>query len=542
MTSDNKGIAFSIDEDQMMGMMRAALDALRDEVLITSKTYQVVLANARVRERIGDIDPVQRMWNCHDVHARKHYPCRQDQHPCVIQEVLRIQKRVVTNHLVIDDFGNTILMEVEGTPIWDETGEITWIVQVLREIPLTDQPSPSTPHRGEKQGDEVLDVVCRQTQHAHNVESLGALTESIAHDFNNLMVGVLGNTEFLLETVPDDSPIRDCLNDIFDAASRAASLSKQMTSYTGKQRFAVSRIRLDEIFDTVKMSFEKSVPPHIVLRYDIVEDFLFIDGNIVQIRLAVQNLISNAKDAIGEAAGVIRIRVGQIQYEAGNAFETVSNDDLSVGAYAYIEVSDTGEGMDPDTMKKIFDPRFTTKGVGHGLGLAAVLGIVRNLGGAIEVFSTLKEGSTFRLLFPICVSSDTHGIPPAKQADKPFIGCKALLADDEEPIREIAKYMLEHLGFEVKTAKDGMDTLRILQVESDFHLVLLDFTMPVMNGEACFNAIRETYKDLRVVLSSGHSEQEMTARFQDHPPEGYIQKPYRLEQLRTILEQSLRKT
>ncbi len=549
MTPENKGYAFSADDNRVTDAMRAALDTLRDEVLVVSTDYQVLLANARVRERIGDIDPVERHWYCHDVHARRRYPCGREDHPCIVQEVVRTGEIVHSNHLVIDDFGHSILMEAAGTPIRNETGEIIWIVQTLREIEDTTSTSPPAPLFGDpgEPGERPPFPVASlgeesnitQIDHVHNVESLGALTERIAHDFNNLMVGVLGNAEFLLETVPVDSPIRDCLTDIFEAARKAAELAKQMVSYTGKHGFSVSPIKVDEIFDDMHHPLDKGVPTHIVFRYDMEPELPTIDGDVIQLRRAVQNLVTNAREAVGSAPGVIRISTGRMRCDGANAVGTHSGDEIKKGDYVFIEVSDTGTGMDPNLMKRIFDPRFTTKGKGRGLGLAAVLGIVRNLNGAIEIFSNPGEGSTFRLLFPVgSVDAPARPIGVA-WSESPFEGKKALLVDDEDAIREVAKYMLDHLGFEVITATSGEEALRILQEQNVYDLVLLDFTMPGMDGEACFRAIRKLHPTQKVVLSSGHSEQEMTTRFSKCNLSGYIQKPYRLEQLRVVLQQAL---
>ena len=237
-------------------------------------------------------------------------------------------------------------------------------------------------------------------QQAEKLESLGVLAGGIAHDFNNLLVGIMGHASLALIELPPNSPARSSIKNIELAAQRAAELTNRMLAYSGKGKFVIQRINLSELAKETMQLLATAISRKIEVRYEFSDSLPQIEGDPSQLRQVVMNLITNASDAIGEHSGTIVIRTGEVYVDREYLATTYLDDDLIEGSYAFLEVSDTGSGMDPDIQAKIFDPFFTTKFTGRGLGLAAVLGIVRGHRGAIKVESIPGRGTTFRVLFP----------------------------------------------------------------------------------------------------------------------------------------------
>ncbi len=239
-----------------------------------------------------------------------------------------------------------------------------------------------------------------QVQHAQKLESLGVLAGGIAHHFNNLLTGILGNAELALADTSLASPARDRIRDIETTARRAADLTEQMLAYSGRGRFVVGTVSLNETVEEMEYLFEVAVSKNAVLQYDLADDLPAIEADVSQIRQVLMNLVTNASEAIGDSSGVISVSTGAIECDRNYLAETYLDDELPEGAYVYLEVSDTGCGMDEETQSNLFDPFFTTKFTGRGLGLAALLGIVRGHRGAIKVCSEVGRGTTVKVLFP----------------------------------------------------------------------------------------------------------------------------------------------
>ena len=380
-----------------------------------------------------------------------------------------------------------------------------------------------------------------QIQQAQKLESLGVLAGGIAHDFNNLLMGVLGHASLALMELSPVSPARDSLQQIETAAIRAAELCKQMLAYSGKGRFVVQPLNLNELVEEMAHLLQVSISKKVVLKYHFAPNLPHIDADATQMRQIIMNLITNASDAIGDLSGVVTISTGAMECDSAYLAKSYLNDNRPPGLYVYLEVADTGSGMDASTLGRIFDPFFSTKFAGRGLGLSAVLGIVRGHKGAIRVYSEPRRGSTFKVLFPC---SETMSLPAA--AEKFDIRNvhghgTILIVDDEETIRAVGKSMLEKVGFKVLTACDGREGVEVFAQHADeICAVLLDMTMPHLNGEEAFREMRRIRADVRVILSSGYNEVDATGRFAGKGLAGFIQKPYPIEalvsKLATILD------
>jgi len=372
----------------------------------------------------------------------------------------------------------------------------------------------------------------QQMVHTQKLESLAVLAGGIAHDFNNLLTGILGNADLAKEELSPLSPARTSLNGIEVAARRAADLCRQLLAYSGRGRFIIQPIALQELVQEMGHLLSVSISKKVVLKFHFAQDLPAVEADATQLRQVVMNLIVNASEAIGERSGVISITTGLAYCDAAYLHGCFTSDGIAEGDFVYLEIADTGDGMDKATLERIFDPFFTTKFTGRGLGLAAVLGIVRGHKGAIKVYSEKHRGSTFKLLFPICESSAIPVTPPhSAQAEYRGQGT-VLLADDEETIRSLGRRMLQRWGFEVLLAADGKEAVEIFRDgRNKIALVILDLTMPHLDGEACYRELRQIRPDVRVILSSGYNEQDVVNRFAGKGLAGFVQKPYTSEEL-----------
>lgn len=382
----------------------------------------------------------------------------------------------------------------------------------------------------------------KQMQQAQKLESLGVLAGGIAHDFNNLLVGILGNASLAKLEVEPDAPVHRTLEQIEKAGQRAADLCRQLLAYSGKGRFVLQPINLSDIVEEMGSLISLSVTKKAMVRYNLKRPLSVMEGDATQIRQVVMNLILNASDALGDQTGTISLTTGCMECDSDYLREVYLDENLPGGCYVYLEVSDTGCGMDRETLRKIFDPFFTTKFTGRGLGLAAVLGIVRGHKGALKVYSEPGKGTSFKVLFPCHeqavapISSPSHDLSNWRGTGT------VLVVDDEEAVRNLAQSILERYGFEVLTASNGRLGLQTFQENADrIVLVLLDMTMPGLSGEETFMEIQRIRPNVPVILSSGYNEQDVTQSLTSKGLAGFIQKPYQMTDFLSRIKEVLEK-
>ena len=396
-----------------------------------------------------------------------------------------------------------------------------------------------------KRAEEEKLALERQVLHAQKLESLGLLAGGIAHDFNNLLMSILGNADLALHELSPMSPARRNLQEIEKVSRRAAELAKQMLAYSGKGQFVIEPIKAGELVEEMTHLLEVSISKKALLKYNFAENLLTFDGDVMQIRQIIMNLITNASEAIGDRSGVIALSTGAMDCDrayldgVNEVLRAVLDEPLPEGLYIYLEVADTGCGMDAKTIDKIFDPFFSTKFTGRGLGMSVVLGIVRGHKGAIKIHSEVGKGTTFRILFPVS-ELPGNGIAKRKkdesEGDDWCGGGTVLLIDDEEMIRAVCKRMLKVMGFSVVMAQDGREALKVFGEHADeIVCVLLDLTMPHMDGEEAFREMQRLDPGVKVILCSGYNEQEATQRFAGKGLAGFLQKPYSMAELRQKL-------
>jgi two-component system cell cycle sensor histidine kinase/response regulator CckA len=374
------------------------------------------------------------------------------------------------------------------------------------------------------------------------LESLGVMAGGIAHDFNNLLTPILGNASLALLDLPRNSPARTQIERIRGAALRAAALTNQMLAYAGSEPVAVEPVDLSHVVRELTPLLESSIAGQTTVIYQLADDLPAVEADDAQVGQVVLNLLTNAVESIDEGAGRITIETGTLEIDGTTNLETAFGDTLEYGTYVFLAVSDNGCGMDAETRARIFDPFFTTKFTGRGLGLAAVMGVVRGHGGAIDIDSQVGKGSRFRVLFR-CVSRDSDR-PDSESYVDPVLDWRGsgtvLVVDDDEAVRELISAGLQRVGFDVLQAGDGQEGIAIFEQHRDeIRAVFLDRTMPNVSGEEAFEAIRRIDPDARVVLASGYSEKQAAEKFADRGLVGFLQKPFRIEALIKKLRQAL---
>jgi PAS domain S-box-containing protein len=365
-----------------------------------------------------------------------------------------------------------------------------------------------------------------QLRHTQKLESLGVLAGGVAHDFNNLLTGILGNSSLALDNVGPNHPNRPLLEEVMKAGERAADLTRQLLAYAGKGRFVMRTLDLSDLVREISGLVQTSLPKEAQLRLQLADNLPGIDADPGQLQQIVMNLVINGAEAIGPEGGSVLVRTGAQDVDA-NYISTMSSagELLKTGRYVSLEVHDTGAGMDEATMAKIFDPFFTTKFAGRGLGLSAVLGIVRAHHGALKVYSKPGQGTTFKVLLPASSNPVAHHAQPEKRQ---LAGAgTVLVVDDEEIVRITAKHTLERYGYRTVLANDGVEALEAYSSQGrQIGLVLLDLTMPIMNGEETLRHLQKVNPKVKVLLSSGYNEVEAVQRFAGKGLAGFIQKPY----------------
>jgi two-component system cell cycle sensor histidine kinase/response regulator CckA len=367
-----------------------------------------------------------------------------------------------------------------------------------------------------------------RARHVQKLESIGVLAGGIAHDFNNLLHVVLGNADLARLLLAAEDPAREHLDEVIRATQRAAELTQQLLAYSGRGSFEVRHLDLSSEVRDMAMLLRTGIAKHATLVWQLEPDLPAVMVDPTQLRQVVMNLITNASDALAESPGTITLRTGRTRERGAFGEES---------SFVFLEVADTGCGMDTDTLQRIFDPFFSTKFAGRGLGLAAVMGIVESHKGLVQIHTSPGQGTTFRVLLPaVADGADV----PAHQASGSYWRGRgtALVVEDEEGVGDVVGRMLERLGFEVRPAKDGVEALELLEREGDaITLVLLDLSMPRMGGADCLHHIRRRWPDLPVVLMSGYTEQEIASRLLA-PPDGaagFLQKPFLPQDLTSVL-------
>ncbi len=421
----------------------------------------------------------------------------------------------------IEEKGLSGSFDVTVSPLTNEDGRITSFVHIMRDI--TER----------KVAQEEKLALERQFQQAQKMESLGVLAGGIAHDFNNILAVILGNCslvkqrpEMAVELVPE----------IETAAERAADLCRQMLVYGGKTQFIPVPVKMTDLVGEMCKLLRPTIPVQVEILQNFENDLPSIHGDASQLRQIVMNLMINAAEALGENHGEISVALTRVELGRGRAEVDYLGKAISAGDYLCLKIADNGCGMDDVTSKRLFEPFYTTKFTGRGLGMPAVLGIITTHKGALQFSSQPGQGSSFLIYLPLH-SPDFVGEAPLEVTAAKQEGGTILLVEDERQLREIAKALIEELGYTVIVAANGKEALELYQADArEITLVVTDIDMPVMNGYELCKALKKINNALPIILSSGFGDQYDTTQITAEEISGFLSKPYSFEQLGKTLK------
>ena len=372
------------------------------------------------------------------------------------------------------------------------------------------------------------------------LESLGVLAGGVAHDFNNLLLTVLGSASHALGELPADSPARERLRKIETAAQHGSDLIRRMLTYAGKGEIVPEAVEVNVVVEELRDLLRDSIPLRVAVRLELDDDLPAVAADPTQIRQVVMNLIMNAAEAVGDAGGEIRVRTFMTELDANTLSEVQHGAGSAPGPHLCLEVADTGAGMDAATAARIFDPFFSTKVTGRGLGLATVLGVVRAHRGALALASQPGKGTTFRVYLPIGETPVRRPAPPSAVVAAVDPARTVLLVDDEADVRAVTAHMLERLGCSVLQAGDGREGVEVFRAHAELiDAVLIDLTLPRLSGDRACHEIRNIRPDARVIVMSGFNEDTTRDRLADIGLAGFLRKPFSVADLRSTMDRAL---
>ena len=381
-----------------------------------------------------------------------------------------------------------------------------------------------------KQAEEDKLALEQQFQQAQKLESLGVLAGGIAHDFNNILAIIMGYcslTKMNYATAEKNIP------EMENAVQRGAALCHQMLAYAGKAPFEKAQLDICMIVSEMSKMLQSTIAQNVVIKPALAADVPPVTGDASQIRQVVMNLIINAAEAIGDTQGEVRVSLSEKVLNKDGAEKDYLDKIIPYGSYACLEVADTGCGMSNETYNRIFEPFYTTKFTGRGLGMSAVLGIIKTHNGALQLTSKPGKGTTFKIYLPVQIKECSGEESPQQIVSVPWQGSGTiLLVEDEADIRFIAGEMMNDLGFTVIRATNGKEGLELFQKNAaDIKLVFTDIGMPVMDGYQLFNELKTLRPDLPIIISSGFGDSDVESRIASEDIAGLISKPYSFDSL-----------
>ena len=497
-------------------------DAVPDLICLLDTEFRIIRANKAMAERLGTTPGAAAGQTCYEcVHALD-APPELCPHARTLQDYCQHCVEVVEERL-------QGVFDVTTTPIFTSDGQLVGSVHVAHDV------------SERKRAEERRLTLERQIQQTQKMESLGVLAGGIAHDFNNILMGILGNAEMALQDLSEPGSAKLCVREIEKAARRAAELTRQMLAYAGKGRFLVQTVDINNTIRGLDQLLRSSISKKVDLQVRLAADVPAIKADVAQLQQVVINLTVNASESIGEdAQGRVIISTGVKHYDREWLATSLLEEKVPDGDYVFLEVQDTGCGMDEAICERMFEPFFTTKFTGRGLGLSAVQGVVRGHDGAILLDTKPGQGTVFTLLFPAIDPLDSAARTEQRQVSKRSGTGTVLLVDDEQIVRNLAHKMLERFGFTVLPAADGHQAVEQFRAQGqDICCVLLDLTMPGMDGMQVLTEILAMQPSAKVIVSSGYAEDDIKERCAGLPLAGVVQKPYTVANLRQAMRRAL---
>ncbi len=427
---------------------------------------------------------------------------------------------------VVFDSGEHLFLLGYASPLWSPEKSVRGAVGAFVDI---------TARKTAEDERRFLEAKLQENQ---RLESVGMLAGGIAHDFNNLLTSILGNASLTRLQLPEKSPLLENVEKIESESMRAADLCKQMLAYAGKGQFELRQLDVNQLIQNATELLKSTIAKNAELRLNLQSPLPSVEGDPNQLKQIVLNLVMNGSDALEGRGGQITITTGQISVSSEDDHNSALAEPLEAGAYVFLEVCDNGCGMTPETVARIFEPFYSTKFIGRGLGLAAVQGIVRSHKGGLRLQSEPGHGTTLTVLLPVSGPSMDYKLVTPDDTDEWQGSGELLVIDDEPAVRLITAQLLKIMGFTPLIAASGAEGLELFQKHRTTVVgVLLDLTMPSMGGQETLRRLRLLDPNVNVLLMSGYTEEEVRSRFDGAAIPAFIHKPFGMTELRQKLQQ-----
>ncbi len=506
------------------GKLNAMLLSLGDHISMMDKDLNIIWANDVAKEILGS-DIIGR--KCYEIYHGRKIPCEPS--PCFMLKVFenglihKHETQIQSPDGKITDYACTAAVSLR-----DKEGNPTAIINILHDI---------TERKAMEKERRMHELRRHQIEKA---ESLSRMAGAVAHNFNNVLYVVTGNLEMALEDIAPDTDIIKNITEAHKAALRAAEMSGLMLTYLGQSYGKPEPFDLALICRRHLSQLQIALPGDVSLETDLPSPGPVVEADSAQMCQVLTALVTNAAEAMDGFSGKVQVSVSVVsaaEIPEGNLAPLEWTP--SAKDYVCLSVTDAGCGMDAEAVRNIFDPFYTDKFTGRGLGLPVALGIVKSRGGCITVASEPRQGSVFRIFLPL---SSKVVIQPKDSAKTQPVkgGGLVLIVDDNDGVREVAEAMLKTTGFEAVTAKGGAEAVEIFRERhADFCIVLSDLSMPFMNGWETMAALRRIRPDIPVILSSGYNEAQAMSEKHAEQPQIFLQKPYSLQALKDALAKAL---
>ena len=387
-----------------------------------------------------------------------------------------------------------------------------------------------------REAHEEREAFQRRMLQTQKLESLGILAGGVAHQFNNMLMGILGYAELVREDLEEGSEAHSLMGELEDIARRAADLTAQMLAYSGRGTVAVESLDLSRVVKEIESLLRSTLGSGVSLRVELGDGLDPTRGDAVQIRQILVNLVTNASEALPNG-GKVLVSTGTIRLDKTDLDAMTGGSEVQEGNYVYLEVRDNGCGLGGSDPERIFEPFYTTKFTGRGLGLPTVQGIVRSHGGAVWVRSGKEVGTVATVYLPVVAAELEREEVPQEVETRPSLSGFVMVVDDEEIVLNVTRFSLKKMGYEVITFDNGIDAVEEYRRSwKNISVIVLDLTMPEMSGEDVFKAMVEVNPDVQVVLTSGFTEHEVGKIFTEQNLVKFLQKPYRPIELQEVVQ------